>query len=220
MADSDNPLPTNIYRAISSENQEQIKIYLDQGLDINHTLGRSGAGGSNFLQYAILLRSYKVAKYLVDRGIDLRYRNENGDSSLQLVLTGSEDTALYIAKAMVKKNISLDSQNNDDLGRLSALHEAIYYRKIHLTTFLLQNNANPDLQSVFGNTPLHAAVTKALSPRKDYRFVKLLIEKAHPNPFLKNDEGKTPLDIIVTLPTQHPLRVLLDKYAASYKKNS
>ena len=74
---------------------------------------------------------------------------------------------------------------------------------------LIENGADVNIQNIYGWTPLFLVATNG---RLD--IINLLIEfKA--DPFIKDDEGRTPLDVC----KKQEVRKLLEDYMEEYKKN-
>ena len=100
-------------------------------------------------------------KYTPDR---LRYRNDDFPNRYDKI----EVEAL---KEIIEKNPKLLNMQNDFTGT-TLLIRSVQNGNYNIAEYLLENGADPNLQSCNGDTALHQAILK-----KNHKLINLLLEK-------------------------------------------
>ncbi|MGR3302530.1 MAG: ankyrin repeat domain-containing protein [Candidatus Scalindua sp.] len=143
--------------------------------------------GNSLLHYAIGSENYNLAKFLIEKGIDLNRKNNNGIIALDLALRKGN---LQIVKLLLDRGSTVNTQNSKFN---SPLHSAIYFKDkeerkkvIHL---LMKYNININVQNTWGDTILHSAVRMA-----ENELINLILYY-NPNLTLKNKNGLNPLEL-------------------------
>lgn len=98
---------------------------------------------------------------------------------------------LELIKFLVK---NLCQINAKDLFGYTPLHYAVLVNNIDIVNCLLDNGANVNAQGYYDlQSPLH------LASQKDYYHICKLLLKWNTNISLKNDESKSPIDLVILL---------------------
>jgi len=93
-----------------------------------------------------------------------------------------------LVRFLVSKGADVNKSSSNSF-RVAPLHSAVAISNPEITTFLLENGADPNVKQQTGVTPLHSA-----AHNNQPNLVKLLVEYgADIN--AKTDDGKTPLDM-------------------------
>lgn len=117
-----NPQP--LYYAASYRLKETIKLLLSQGADLN---ARGGGFGGTALHAACYRRHPDIARILLNAGSDIRIKDYNGMTSIELTLW-SEDSD--IAKVLLEEKTVgiLDDTEKSNLVAISLRKSAPVYR--------------------------------------------------------------------------------------------
>ncbi|WP_088071867.1 ankyrin repeat domain-containing protein [Gottfriedia luciferensis] len=133
--------------------------------------------------------SQKVNEILNNDSSLIHAENEHG---LTLLGISAHFGQFEVVKTLVKHGVEINAISHSKLSFIpqnTALHAAIAGAKsIEIIEFLLTNGADPNLTDSEGNTPLHIAAFEGNSVIAD------LLVKFNAK-IIKNDAGKTPLEI-------------------------
>lgn len=141
----------------------------------------------NTLMYAANNGNYDIVKTLLDKGIDVNLKDEDGKNALYYAteyswnsgyandLEKQKKSKEKIIALLLSKNIDLNTYNKSTGDTL--LHIASYYGESKLINLCINNKANINAQNNFGITPLMNA---ALSGKADIIDM-LLFAGANPN---------------------------------------
>ena len=121
----------------------------------------------------------------------------NGCSSLSPMLQASIDGDLKIVKAEIKAGKNINTLNND--GTVSALHYAAWNNHFNIVQYLVENNADVNIQSMNYSTPLLFAVS-----RDNLDIAKYLIDNG------ANTKGNSVDSLIHRAKSLKMLKLLLD----------
>jgi hypothetical protein len=140
-------------------------------------------------------RAFKIAKSIIQkRGVDVNslYKGmyPTGSSFLVKAAEVHRNKGLKIVRLLLNHRADIDSPNE-----WTALHGAVYEESIEVVRLLLARGAKVNLKARSlhreGWTPLHVALHY-----KFFDIAKLLLDHgADPN--IRNDEGQTPLELII-----------------------
>lgn len=189
------------------------------------------------LMFAIDSSNDEIAKYLIDKGVDVNAIDENEETSLfkavsknnfniaQLLIEKGADvnysdsqgnTALNIAAwnnemAEILK-LLLDKganiESRDEIGRTS-LFRSIGRMSFNIADILLDRGANIEAKDIDKNTPLMIAVKKDIEENTILRTLFLLLHGA--NIYAENNFGYSPLTYVYEKGTEN-LKSLLDEH--------
>ena len=137
--------------------------------------------GNSALHFASAQNLKNVVVLLVERGLDVNYKNSNGSTPLHVA--NSELVSL-----LVENGSNVNEKNNQGVTRL---HRDAWDGKWDVVNYLLNNKASIDAISNEGETPLMYAIEEG-----EFKTVKLLLNKGA-NCNLKNIKGLSPLMIMV-----------------------
>jgi hypothetical protein len=83
------------------------------------------------------------------------------------------------------------------------LIRAVMNNNFQIAEFLLERNANPDIQNIYGETALHMAVENG-----NHKIINLLLEKSA-NPDLQQQDGETPMHLAALKGDYKVIKLLL-----------
>lgn len=143
------------------------------------------------LNDAISQRRFKQVYFLMNYGVDLNTRNVSGKTALmQLCELKPEETAIVLAKALVKRGAQIEL--SDRKGRNSLVY-AILHQREKISSYFLEEASNYDLNAkdFDGNTALsHAA---AIGNLEIIRPIVRLLKKFRLSVDVPNNKGETPM---------------------------
>lgn len=129
---------------------------------------------------------------------DIDTRNGHGQSLLhKAVAYGKNEIAIDLLDRGIDVNLQ------DENGQ-TALHFIGFHPNTVLTRRIIEKGGNLELRDSYGNTPLWYAVVNA---RGQYELVELFV-KYHPDPTLKNNAGRSPIDFAVQIGDETLLDIL------------
>ena len=144
----------------------------------------------------------EVIEVLIDRGADVKARDENGLTPLHLA-AGNNDNS-HIVQYLLSR--AADSNAKDANGEtplhLAAKGDLCRRHEAHcrfLVSHLLYNSADTNALNNEGVPPLHIVISRAL----DHTLVRMLLEFGA-DPALMNSEGATALHMAVALYYREP----------------
>ena len=147
-----------------------VKYLIDNGADINH----KSHSGRNILTYAIQKHNRVLAKYLLDKNIEVVISDDNTDSLLSAI----EYRELEIVKLLLPFYKNLDRDifiKKDDRHwktKTTYLLRAIQKDETNIAKFLIENNVDINKANSRGETPLLSAMRN-----KNYELADHLIAK-------------------------------------------
>ena len=192
--------------ARESANPEVIKILLHAGADAN--AATKNGFGETPLHMAVESNSNPaVVQALLEGGADVNYTNLNsGQTPLHYVVKTGESPAIMEVLLDAGANV-----NEEDYLGITALRTAIEGRNVRLAKMLIKRGAEVNKKTgkdsrVPGWVPLHSSI---YAPVAITRW--LIYADADPN--ARDNHGKTPLHIAVSLGRDSHTKFLLDNKA-------
>ncbi len=173
--------------AIIKEDIEKVRTIIVDDPDKIEQLDREG---NSLLHYAIALQNYRVARYLVDKGIDVNIRrNKNWVAALYLAVQKSD---YNIIELLLSNGSNVNTQLSNGYTPLfgAVLIKDKDERK-GIVQLLMKYNANINLQDIRGNTVLHRAFRM-----EDKELIGSILGY-NPNLALKNQRGLNPLESLL-----------------------
>lgn len=122
-------------------------------------------------------------KYLIEYGVNVNARDDNGYTPLHAAAYGGY---LDVIKYLIEKGADVNADNNG----YTPLHTAANTDHLDVVKYLIDRGADVNAKSDSGRTPLHNASISLSGGSLD--IVKYLIEKGA-NPNAIDGDGKTPL---------------------------
>ncbi len=167
-------------------------------------------------------RNKYFIEQLIDKGADVNFRSEGGETPLHLIASMIGNDTIELADLLITKGAQVDAKNNSSQTPLSV---AIFGpNNIQMAELLISKGADINIKDIRGRTPLHIA---AKTQYYGIKLTQLLIDKganvnakadigtplhgaASIDSFLtvellvkrgadvnaKNDSGQTPLDLV------------------------
>ncbi len=145
--DKNNNIP--IHYAIQSKNIDAVKMLLEYDSDVNER----DNNGLNSLHLAIINRSYEMTELILEKNININSRTNTGETALHIACNFQ---LIDITKLLIKAGINVNIQDYDH--EFTALDYSISHNNTKLVKLLIENDANPNNQDFFGQTPLHYTV--------------------------------------------------------------
>lgn len=139
-----------IFRLIRSANSIDILKWLS----VNHDLTAKNESGDNLLHCAISYDRPDVALALIEKGIEINSKNDQGKTPLHYALEGNMSE---VVKSLLR-NPHIDVNSKDNHGN-SPLWVAVFNARgnYELVDELLEKKALPESKNIYGKTPLSFA---------------------------------------------------------------
>lgn len=145
----------------------------------------------NALFYAVKSRNLNICKKIMQYTSNINAKCNTGENVLHIAC----NFQLYeIAELLIKNNITVNI--HDIINEITPLHYCVLLNNTKLVNLLLTNNANPNLQDIYGNTPLHYTIIE-----NNYEIFNILLNCENINYNLWNIEGEIPMHQIFKLKT-------------------
>ncbi|MCC3434834.1 ankyrin repeat domain-containing protein [Microcoleus sp. PH2017_05_CCC_O_A] len=206
---------------------------LSEGSNIKISLLRCALLSVNRNKYFI--------EQLIDKGADVNFRSEGGETPLHLIASMIGNDTIELADLLITKGAQVDAKNNSSQTPLSV---AIFGpNNIQMAELLISKGADINIKDIRGRTPLHIAaktqyygikLTQLLIAKganinakadigtplhaaasiESFLTVELLVQRgADVN--AKNDSGQTPLDLV----SRNNRNLNLIKFLQSHSKS-
>jgi ankyrin repeat protein len=204
---------TALMYAVEYNDDDMINFLLDNGAKIDAT----NKYGLTTLMYAILHDKIDQVKLLISKGADVTKKSSEDQTTLMYAIQSSN---IDIVELLLNK-ITDKTQRIEFINQVgtyySALMYAVTYNDFNMVRLLLENGANPNIISKYGNTALNSAIM--FSNQKYYHYNKekyddiathemtnqivTLLLNYGANPNLKDNDRKTALIHAVEYPTKY-----------------
>jgi hypothetical protein len=171
----------NIHEAAEYGDIEQIKHFLDKGVDIN----ARNEDGETPLHFAAHYNNKSMIEFLMANGAAVDARDDIGETPLYNAAWSGETTSV---NALIKHGADVNAKNIDGD---TPLHEAVHMGRKSTVKILLANGADVNIKNNMDQPPLWEAVRWG---RKD--LTKLLIENGAEVNFTDKN-SRTPLSIAI-----------------------
>jgi ankyrin repeat protein len=174
-----------LHYAINYKNIEFVLLLLKENSNVNS----SDENKNNALHLAIIIRDYNICKVIIESDIVINAKNISGETPLHLACNIG---MINIVKLLLDSGSYIDIQDDDN--ELTPIHYAINTNNIPITKLLINYNANPNLQDITGNTPLHYIIVEEMHEIFEYILTYQPI-KDKINMNIYNYENKLPIHI-------------------------
>ena len=145
--------------------------------------------GLTSVHFAAYRGNNDLIDYLVSLGADVYAIDNDGHNCIHVAAQSNRVNTIYFLLKKYGFNI-----NQGDNKKSTALHWAAFLSRENALTFLLAWGADPNLQDIDNNTPLHLSVILSWKG-ETLRNVKLLLLKGASRTIVNNDLS-TPLDLV------------------------
>lgn len=146
---------------------------------------------NNYLiDFAIILNNIEVVATLINKGAKLDITDSDGRSVLYVPIKYGYTEIINLLLHFNKTVIGVSLIDIKDKQGNTPLNYAIKYKNIDIVKLLLNNNANPDITNIKGDSSVHMAVYS-----KDVQIISALSGDLN----IQNLAGETPLHIACNL---------------------
>lgn len=181
---------------------QALEIFIRHGVDVN---GRLLERGSSPLIEAVFYGVYDSAKFLIEHGADVNYRDDVGASAMDWLFMhrhtdsnpdmASPNVNIRLFDLLVDSGADIQSKDTIQLLSLVILNEDNYFPEYKgILRMLLENGLDINAMDS-GNTALLGLVSKKLSSEIDLDLLNLCIDHGY-DVELKNNEGNSLLDFL------------------------
>ena len=189
----------DLYTAIKYDDLNEARYLLNNGADANLKVGEVKFP---IIGIAAFRGNLDMVKLLLKSGANINNISRDGDTPFSLLLSTNADqfqenssttpNFIKIVKLLLNQNINLNVLSK--ITGTSPLITALLIGDVALIEFIIKNGADPNFCDKSGkNTALHIAVEL-----NSFALVLILLDLGA-NKDLRNNEGKTPLDIAINL---------------------
>jgi len=190
-----------LHYAIKKKNIKMIKLLLEHS-NVNIIDKKM----NNSLHMAIYTKSIDICKLILEHNININARTDTGETSLHIAC----NMQLFdVSKLLIDSGININIHDYDN--EYTTLHYAVILNYKKLIELLLSLNVNQYAQDIYGNTPLHYAISESDSHIIDMLLSKLKNGDANIN--LWNINGKIPLHIALENQNEHKYTLTLIKHS-------
>ncbi len=180
-----------IFNKEVASNVEVAKKFIEDHPDFN--INVSNNNDNTALMMAARRGHPSKVKYLLELGADPNLVNVDGDTALlRAVRTG----AMSNIKELIRYKANIHAINNDGQNALMMASGADARPIFNNIKFLLQCGFNVNAQDKGGNTALHLVMRISPMKETDWPLIVKHFLFSGADPYIKNKNGDTPLDII------------------------
>lgn len=154
------------------------------------------------LKNAITSNSLSELKNLTENGVDINTTEEYSDQNILIYYILNHDELDFapfeLIEFLIKCGISVNHRGNKRTKQMSALHYAVLSKSMVITTCLIENGADVELQDKNGNTALWQGIMNYRGDDKIKAILEyLLLNGASLD--TKNYHGNSPRKMIETI---------------------
>jgi len=150
------------FKAIKNADIQQVKIILDQGLEVDHRDYKQVTG----LMRAASFGHTAIVKLLLERGATVNIRDKEGDTPLKHAAWSDKPEIIDL---LVAKGADLEAKNK--LGT-TPIWSAVITGRVEIVKRLLEHGANPNTPNQYGMSAIRFARS-----RDEWGLVKFLESK-------------------------------------------
>lgn len=238
--------PTRLCDSIRAGDSDFAINYLNWGGN-PELLSKGSNIKTSLLRCALLSvnRNRNLIEQLIDKGADVNFRSEDGETLLHLIVRSGGKDSLELADLLITKGAQVNAK---DYNSNTPLLQAIYWlNNNRMAELLISKGADINIKAFEGETPLHLAVKMRygrelaqlliakganINAKTDdgdtplheavrtgsFLKVELLVQKGA-NVNVTNDYGQTPLDLVYNLAPRHNRKLNLIKFLQSHSKS-
>ena len=152
-------------------------------------VNNSTTNGLTAIHFAAYRGNNRLIKFLINLGANVHWTDNDGHNWVHISAQADKINTIYF----LLKNYRFDINKGDN--KLStALHWAAFLNKENALTYLLAWGANPNLQDIDNNTPLHLSVILSWKTGNTRNVKLLLLKGASRN--ISNNDNYIPIDLI------------------------
>lgn len=152
-----------IYNDFAKENFEALDELFKEISDFNII---KDYNKNSWLHIAAEHNSYKLASFLIQKGINVNLSNNNALTPIHIT---ARNNNFNLTKLLIDNKADVNAQNSSGI---TALHYSCLYKYFNISKLLIENGADVNIKNKQKQTPLFIATCK-----NDYKTVKILIEK-------------------------------------------
>lgn len=168
----------------------------------------------NLLHVAAIHAGPQVAKYLIDNGCDVNFKDDNGESPIYWLLERRSEHTADLLNIFLRA-VGVDINQKDKDGN-SYLMEAAFHNNLAHMQALVDKNINLNLKNVWGERALHWAAGP-----NNVEAVDFLLTRGHMAQINAQDnEGNTPLCSAIIHGSYEAAKLLLERGANTNIINS
>lgn len=154
----------NIFQAIRANNLDRVNLLL---LRDNQLVKIVSSDGNTLLGLAAAENNTDIGQALINHGADVNGADQ--DSETPLMIAASLDYLDFVRLLLKHPDINVNAKNNDELGGDTALLLAVRAGSISIVELLLNNGADPNINSKNGFSPLMLSLARS-------KIVELLLQ--------------------------------------------
>ena len=102
---------------------------------------------------AIYTRNIQICNLIIESNVDINSKSYTGETTLHIACNLEFIDGV---KLLIKNDIDINAQDSEH--EFTALSYCVNRNNSVLSAILLKNNANPNIQDYYGNTPIHYAI--------------------------------------------------------------
>ena len=138
-----------LHYALFFKNIYAIKLLLDSNSNCNVT----DADGNNALHLAVYSRNYDIIALVLDTNVNINTRTLIGETALHIACNFQLDK---VTRLLVEHKIDINTQDYTD--EITSLIYAVNLSNKYIVIYLLEQNADPNIQDIIGNTAINYAI--------------------------------------------------------------
>ena len=199
---SDDEKKTLVKDLITQKKLDELKALLDSGVDVNMIISST----DSLLMTACRFSNSDMVKLLLTYNPDINYQDQYGNTALTLAIYN-----MWHYKEMIPLLLEAGADPNTKIGagRTAQKNSTVLSK---MTSLTLNNKSEEEYQIVemflsYGADPNIAQPLMAAAYKGDVRLVKLFLEYGV-DPNLKNNQGRTALDIAIKKQQQEVIDLL------------